>query len=266
MACDDEHVYVTDQMRCRVVKCALTTGKLVLSYGRSGSGEGELDTPWALAIADTSADATPGSGGGGGGARRPCARTLFVSDQKNHRVVALDASDLTYRYSFGRWGFDGGDLIAPTDIAVHDRTLIVADGGNQRVCLFSTAGAYLRVLGPDGPGSLFAHKPHHVALTADAAFVIETPLEPKGEKEEKAKVPGRVHVLCPLSGAKLRPPLAPPFSSSIKGESSLTGVAVFRDALWVSSSFGMLLKLPRNPAAAAKPKSKGGEEAVAEIS
>ena len=144
----------------------------------------------------------------------------------------------------------------------------MADGGNQRVCLFSTAGAYLRVLGPDGPGSLFAHKPHHVALTADAAFVIETPLDPNGEKEEKDK--GALAVCMssvePIERRQAAPPARPAICSSIKGESSLTGVAVFRDALWVSSSFGMLLKLPRNPAAAAKPKSKGGEEAVAEIS
>ena len=243
VACDDAHVYVTDQMRCRIVKCTINTGKLVLAVGRSGSEDGAFDTPWGLAIADTSA----GSGVRQREGLQPCAHTLFVSDSKNHRIVALDASDLSFRFSFGHWGYDDGELIEPLGIAVHADKLLVADGGNKRLCLFSLRGELIRTFGPDGPGSSFVHKPQSVALAADAIFCIETKGAVREDHRAKEMVPGRVHALCPTSGQKLRPPLAPPFSTSVKGQSSLTAVGVIRDALWVASSFGILMRLPRDP-------------------
>ena len=102
VACDGDHVYVTDNMRCRVIKCDSATGKLVGSIGRSGSSEGHFDMPYGLALADTSSlhEGVTDT-------------TLFVTDNRNHRVVALNAADLSWRYAFGRWGDDPGEMVQP---------------------------------------------------------------------------------------------------------------------------------------------------------
>lgn len=102
VACDGTSVFVTDDMRCRIVKCDAATGKVLGAVGRSGCGEGHFEEPWGLALADTSAlhDGVADT-------------TLFVADAKNHRIVALNAADLSWRYAFGRWGRDPGDMIQP---------------------------------------------------------------------------------------------------------------------------------------------------------
>ncbi len=46
-------------------------------------------------------------------------------------------------------------------------------------------------------------------------------------------------------GAKLRPPIQPPYATGMKGHPALTGIAIFRDAMWVLSAAGVLMKLPR---------------------
>ena len=238
VASDGAHVFVTDQMRCRVIKCSATTGKLVAAAGRSSGAAESFDMPHGLALSEPAQ----------GSADAPI---LFVSDHKNHRIVALDASSLSFRFAFGRWGFGDGELLEPLDIAVHGEQLLVADSGNRRLCLFTLNGDFVRALGPEGPGSQFAHRPHHVALADGAAFCIETQ---SGSKMDEEKVPGCVHVICPTSGAKLRPPFQPPFATNREGHGTLNGLAVFRDALWVSSSFSLLMALPRDPA----PRGDGG--------
>ena len=149
IACDDAHVYVTDQMRCRIVKLSITTGKTVLTQGRSGREDGNFDAPHGLALIDV--PAAPAGAGAGADASASACRTLFVSDNNNHRIVALDASDLSFRYKFGHWGHGDGEMISPLDIAVHGGHLLVADGGNQRLCLFTLRGEFVHALGPDGP-------------------------------------------------------------------------------------------------------------------
>ena len=83
-----------------------------------------------------------------------------------------DEDEPTCRICFG--GTEDGELIEPRGIAVHADKLLVADGGNKRLCLFSLRGELIRTFGPDGPGSSFVHKPQSVALAADAIFCIET--------------------------------------------------------------------------------------------
>ena len=108
-------------------------------------------------------------------------------------------------------------------------------------------GEFVRTLGPEGPGSTFAHKPYHVAMTHDAAFCVETRMATKVDEQEKEKFPGRIHAINPYNGAKLRPAFQPPFAVSHKGHPTLTGLGCFHDSLWVSTSFGIVLRLPRKP-------------------
>jgi hypothetical protein len=278
-----EAVYVTDNMRCRVIKCSVHTGKMLLAGGRSGREEGNFEIPYGVALADTASEKPVHRGGaraemlGGAAAAAPpppqpdadgevyddrpvaCAKTLFVSDKGNHRIVALDASDLSFRFMWGHYGPGDYEFIEPSGIAVHGNRLLVADGGNQRLCVYSLRGEFVRCLGPDGPGSFFTHRPTHVALTADAAFCIENTVEQfKVDARDKEKVPGKIHVLDPNSGAVLRPPMQPPFAMSPKNHSNLSGIGVFHGALWVSSAAGVVMKLPRAPSPdAAKGAAKG---------
>ena len=69
----------------------------------------------------------------------------------------------------------------------------------------------------------------------------------KVDERDKDKVPGKLHVICPYRGVKLRPAFQPPFSLNHKGQNAITGVAVIRDELWVSSAYGPCLVLPRDP-------------------
>jgi sugar lactone lactonase YvrE len=259
LACDGAHVFVTDQMRCRVLMCSVADGSFLrATEGRSGSQDGQFDQPHGLALVSappsgTSGGEAGGEAGGEGGSRTGSAAALdvgsenllsgsllFVADTKNHRIVALSAEDLSFRYTFGRWGFGDGELIEPLGIAAHGDRLLVADSGNKRLCLFTRAGRFIRAMGPEGERSTFTFRPEHVALTDGAAFAIERPVS------HDDAVPGRVHVLSPDSGAKLRPPLQPPFSSNQKGQGLLNGVAVFHDSLYISTGSGMVMELPRS--------------------
>ena len=233
IACSKEHVYVTDQMRCRVIKCSIIDGSLVQSLGRSGFEDGNFDEPQGLSLS-------------GDGA------TLFVCDGKNHRVVAVDTAEMSFKYKFGQWGYDAGDLINPKGISSFRDRLLVADAGNNRLSLFTQTGEFLRHIGPDAGALRFAHEPHSVALTDGACFAIES------STSHTEKVPGRIHVIDPDTGARLRPPFQPPFSQNRKNEGLLRDVAVFNGCLYVTSGAGIVMSLPREA-----PKKDGSEGAGA---
>lgn len=237
VACDGAHVYVTDQMRCRVVKCDATNGKLVSSVGRSGSGTGNFDMPWGLALADTSALH-----------EGVADTTLFVSDAKNHRVVALSAADLSWRYAFGRWGTSAGEMIEPHGLATSPdggNLLAVADSGNKRVVLWTLEGTCLRCVGPTGLDTPFVGPTAHVALSEAHLFVLEEP-QPLADHDKPSNgLASRIHALDPQTGAVLRPPLVPPFAADDKLRGLLQGLAVFHGSLYASSAYGCVLALVR---------------------
>ena len=249
VAFDGTHVYTTDSMRCRVIKCDATSGKLVASWGRSGQGDQGFEDPWGVAVADTSALH-------GGQADT----TLFVCDSKNHRVVAIDAVTMTYRYAFGQWGFDDGDLNKPHGISVCGNMVAVADNGNCRVCLYTLDGKFLRALGKDGLNSTFVAGPEDVALTAEHLFVLE---EGSGVESKDKPLPityqgANIHALNPHTGALLRPPLLPPFSLNDKKRGVLLGLGVFNGSLYTSSGYGAILCLPRDQQEEGKPTAVDG--------
>ena len=219
--CSKDYVYVTDQMRCRVMQCSIVDGALLKTLGRSGYEDGNFDEPYGLALNGD---------------------TLFVCDSKNHRVVALDAKEMTFKYKFGRWGQGDGDLMSPRDIATFGNRILVADTGNQRLSLFQLDGTFLRHLGPDLECPMFPHETHYCAITDGACFCIE------GPKNHEEKVPGRIHCLDPETGKRLRPPFQPPFCTGDKGAGLLRGVAVFQGSLFVASGAGIVMSLPREPA------------------
>ena len=252
VACDGDHVYVTDQSHSRVVKCAMSgdNGNVVGSLGRAatvGGGTGSVfDEPWGLALArpPVAASADPPAVAAAAAAASASATILFVTDAKRHRVVAVDPSRMAVLFTFGEWGAGDGELKQPRGVAVCGERLLVADYGNRRLCLFTLGGDFVRSLGPDGPESRFACPPTHVAAAPDALFAIETSTFGSRDEDDE-KTPGRIHVLCPETGERLRPPFHPPFATSHKGEGVLHGIAVMHNRLYVTSGFGVVLSLPR---------------------
>ena len=89
----------------------------------------------------------------------------------------------------------------------------------------------------------------YVAMTEGAIFCSETGLATNAKDRAEEKLQGRVHVLSPTTGEKLRAPFMPPFATNHKGFTAISGMCVAHDCLWVSSGFGMLLCLPRDPEA-----------------
>lgn len=235
IACSKDHIWVSDQMRCRVIQCSVLDGSLTKSLGRSGYEDGNFDDPGGLAL----------SGDGS---------TLYVCDTNNNRVVALDANEMTFKFKFGQWGTGDGDFIKPRGIAAFRNRVLVADSSNQRLCLFAADGTFIRHLGPDSGAHMFAHEPKSVALTDGAAFCIER--NPSSDHAHQIKVPGRIHCIDPETGARLRPPFVPPFATNHKGEGLLSDVAVFGGSLYVTSGAGIVMALARDappPKGAAKP-------------
>jgi len=256
VACDGDHVYVTDQMRCRVIKCTVIDGTYVAHLGRSGHEDGNFDAPHSLAMADSR---LLGADGGANGT------LLFVSDSRNHRIVAIDPSDMSFKFKFGSWSMGGDGLMEPLGIAVHGQRILVADSGNRRLALYTLRGELVRYLYPDGGNGevLFDATPACVALADDAAFVIERKRK-LGKDEDDLDGKGRVHVLCPNTGAKLRPPFQPPFALSRKGEGLFTAIAVFKGCLWLAHAGSILLRLPREvPDQSTEGKAQGAAGALA---
>ena len=130
--------------------------------GRSGSAPGSLYRPRGCSL---SADG----------------ETLFVIDQQNHRVVALDARSGSLQGAFGSKGSKPGQFSSPWGIAASAsaaaKTVWVADANNHRVqCVSAVDGRFLREIGMTGSsGSSNAHfnYPVDVAVRGPHLFVAD---------------------------------------------------------------------------------------------
>lgn len=154
LASDGSHLWVADSMNCSVQKCTLD-GTIVCRVGVYGEGECQFSGPEGLALAHGK---------------------LFVADEGNHRIVALDAETLKWLFAFGSNGAEPGELCKPVGVSsieeVHRGegaaseftipatskvggaggrvTLYVRDTGNHRICAFDTEGNFLRCFGSHG--------------------------------------------------------------------------------------------------------------------
>jgi len=134
-------VWSASSERCEVRKLRVDSGSTLCSVGAGqGDGDGQLRGPEGLTLAEN---------------------TLFVCDQHNHRVVAFDATELTFAFSFGRHGSGDGELCFPRGLSARDGDpeLLVADTDNDRISIFDRAsGAFVRVIGSRGeaPGQFLS--------------------------------------------------------------------------------------------------------------
>jgi DNA-binding beta-propeller fold protein YncE len=68
---------------------------------------------------------------------------MFVADALAHQVLVLDASGATAR-AIGAFGVDAASLNGPRSVAIDPLgRVLVADGGNRRVQVYSPAGEHL---------------------------------------------------------------------------------------------------------------------------
>ena len=106
--------------------------------------------------------------------------TLYVADNKNHRVEAFNADSGWHVMTIGKRGSDHGELDRPTDVAIEmlysedgvtnrDIALYVCDCDNHRVEVFSAnTGNYVRSIGY-GKGSKPGHLNYPQAITLQDA-------------------------------------------------------------------------------------------------
>lgn len=133
--------------------------------------------------------------------------TLYVADTGHHRIIALDPKTMTPRFVFAREGGGEGELRSPRGVAAMGETLVVADAGNYRVCVFSLRGTFQRAIGERPPRpidrpSFFTNEPHHVSLAEGCIMPGPTPLiVPRGRPQLDA-------FLCLPADQVIRLPLA----------------------------------------------------------
>ena len=109
-----------------------------------GSGDGQL--AWPVSMAFDGRD------------------TLYVSDERNHRVTVFDTTG-KYLSKWGVFGSGDGELNGPAGIAFDaDDNLYVVDQNNHRVQKFTTDGRYILQWGELGDGEGQLNLPWGVTL------------------------------------------------------------------------------------------------------
>ena len=121
-----ERVYLTFA-KVGWIGCYSLEGEEILRFGAWGWGEGKFRVPDAVRV-------------------DPGGTLLFVSDQRNHRIQVFDL-DGVFQYTIGSFGSGPGELREPEDLTFDaEGNLVVADGGNHRVQVFTPQGEFVREL------------------------------------------------------------------------------------------------------------------------
>jgi sugar lactone lactonase YvrE len=182
---NEGNIWVVDSANNRVQKLDALKG-YVAQFGSAGSGDGQLNAPSGIAhdaegnlwVVDTGNNrvqkfnekgeylAQFGSYGTGPGQfKAPAAiavhqesGAIFVGDRGNHRIQRFTKDGAYYGQS-GAFGSGDGWYISPNGIAIggpaggFGYSLLVADGGNNRVQRLTPTGAFLGKFGSSGSGA-----------------------------------------------------------------------------------------------------------------
>lgn len=70
--------------------------------------------------------------------------TVAVADFYNHRIILQNEQNVSF---LGKEGHGAGELYYPTDVAIYNNKIYVADAYNNRVQVFDRDGKFLQVLG-----------------------------------------------------------------------------------------------------------------------
>jgi DNA-binding beta-propeller fold protein YncE len=147
----DDSIYVVDQGHNRIVKLDLD-GKVLTSWGNSGSGDGELSDPTSVAVDPTS-------------------KKVYVADPINSRIQVFDfAGDFLMKWSVPEWGQPHGfeDLAIDRDT----RRLYASSANINTVLIFDLQGNRLGTLAPMPPDKLDSASA--LALAQGKLFVLNS--------------------------------------------------------------------------------------------
>ena len=163
--------------------------KIVMAFGRTGSGPGEFMYPRAIDIAsDNSVFVVDKTGriqrlslegkplnvikmplieaGKPTGLSVAPNGNLYVADTHYHRVVIFSPDGVVLD-EFGRFGQENGCFIYPTDVAFSDGRIFVSEyGGNDRISVFTDQGDFLYCFGSPGDGHGQLSRPAAVCVDA----------------------------------------------------------------------------------------------------
>ena len=70
--------------------------------------------------------------------------TVAVADFYNHRIILQQGDKVS---TIGKEGHNDGELYYPTDLAIHNKLIYVADAYNNRVQVFDFQGRYIKMIG-----------------------------------------------------------------------------------------------------------------------
>ena len=115
----DDHIYVFDQ-----------GGHLKNTIGSKGSGDGQFNGPFSISI---------------------IGEVMYIADFGNHRIQKLTTGGM-FLHKFGKEGSGQGQFKNPFDVVIDSKNrVIVSDGGNNRVQVFSNDVEWLLTI--DGTGN-----------------------------------------------------------------------------------------------------------------
>ena len=135
-----EHLFVCDRSNHRVLKMQLSDGAILASCGHDAGarGNGERIFRYPQGLAYTRTKAYPSG-------------VVFVCDYGNGRLVALDALDLSWGFSFGEQLASDTDMPLPAGCVASATQVVVVDVSRHCLHAFSAVdGAHLRTLCTEG--------------------------------------------------------------------------------------------------------------------
>ena len=141
-------IWVLDKKKKRCAKLD-EAGKVLTSFGGSGSGAGQFSNPTSIAVASSG--------------------LIFVADRGNRSVLVFRADGVYLNNLGGK----AANITNPLAVAVDPGdNLYILDGSRGSVFVYSATGDFVQEFGKLKEGSLFA-KPVDMAVTADEVLVLD---------------------------------------------------------------------------------------------
>ncbi len=173
VALDAAHFYVADDSNNRIQKFLRADGSFVAK-----TAIGVTPRPWGCVYWDG---------------------RLYVSSYTQHKIIILDADDLTKIGEFGSYGNDSDEFNGPRGMTTDGEYLYIGDYNNNRVKKHTLSGAFVGEVGSlgsgdeqfDGPVALATegvnlvvcdYSNHRIQrfLAADLSFVSSVPCQARG--------------------------------------------------------------------------------------
>jgi DNA-binding beta-propeller fold protein YncE len=151
------NVYVVDEGNNRIQKFT-GNGNFLRSWGAAGAAAGEFNSPRGIAVDN--------------------AGNVYVGDQGNFRVQKL-SSQGTFLLEWGSAGTNdgqfGGSSRGPSGLAVDEAgNVCVADGGNNRIQVFTGTGVFLGKFGSLGTNAGQFNFPTRLAFDPTGTLLYST--------------------------------------------------------------------------------------------